>query len=376
VEQEQVVNIGLPKEVKDNEYRVGLVPAGVHALVEDGHTVWVQKRAGEGSGFQNAEYEAAGACLVDTPEQVFERSQLIVKVKEPVEEEYPRLRESQIVFSYLHLAPLPGLTQVLLDKKVTGVAYETIRDRKGTLPLLTPMSEIAGRMSVMVGAYYLQKPRGGRGVLLGGVPGVKPALVTIIGAGVVGINAAKMAMGLGAQVRMLDVDLDRLRHMDDLFFGRVETELSNYYNVAESVARADLAIGGVLIPGANAPKLVTRRMVAAMQPGSVIVDVAVDQGGCCETTRPTSHSDPVYIEEGVVHYCVTNMPGAMPRTSTLALTNATLPYVRKIAALGLKDAIEENPLLKDGVNVYRGQVTCAPVAESQNRPHRDLSELW
>jgi alanine dehydrogenase len=362
--------------VKDNEYRVGLVPAGVHALVEDGHTVWVQKRAGEGSGFQNAEYEAAGACLVDTPEQVFERSQLIVKVKEPVEEEYPRLRESQIVFSYLHLAPLPGLTQVLLDKKVTGVAYETIRDRKGTLPLLTPMSEIAGRMSVMVGAYYLQKPRGGRGVLLGGVPGVKPALVTIIGAGVVGINAAKMAMGLGAQVRMLDVDLDRLRHMDDLFFGRVETELSNYYNVAESVARADLAIGGVLIPGANAPKLVTRRMVAAMQPGSVIVDVAVDQGGCCETTRPTSHSDPVYIEEGVVHYCVTNMPGAMPRTSTLALTNATLPYVRKIAALGLKDAIEENPLLKDGVNVYRGQVTCAPVAESQNRPHRDLSELW
>lgn len=369
------MNIGLPKEVKDNEYRVGLVPAGVHALTHDGHTVWVQKSAGEGSGFQDAEYAAAGATLVDTPDQVFERSQMVVKVKEPVEQEYPRLHEGLIVFSYLHLAPLPGLTQVLLDRKVAGVAYETIQDRLGNIPLLTPMSEIAGRMSVLVGAYYLQKPRGGRGVLLGGVPGVRPSLVSIIGGGTVGINAAKMAMGLGAQVRILDIDLDRLRHLDDLFFGKVETELSNAYTIAEAVAQAELVVGGVLVIGENAPKLVTRKMLASMHPGAVIVDVAVDQGGCVETTRPTSHSDPVFTVDGIVHYCVTNMPGAMPRTSTIALTNATLPYVRKIAALGLKDAIADNPLLKDGVNVYGGQVTFAGVATSQNRPYVDLAQM-
>ncbi len=369
------MNIGLPKEVKDNEYRVGLVPAGIHALAQDGHTVWVEKGAGEGSGFQDAEYAAAGAKLVDTPDQVFERSQMVVKVKEPVEQEYPRLHEGLIVFSYLHLAPLPDLTQVLLDRKVAGVAYETIRDRSGNIPLLTPMSEIAGRMSVLVGAYYLQKPRGGRGVLLGGVPGVRPSLVSIIGGGTVGINAAKMAMGLGAQVRILDIDLDRLRHLDDLFFGKVETELSNAYTIAEAVAQAELVVGGVLVIGENAPKLVTRNMLSSMHPGAVIVDVAVDQGGCVETTRPTSHSDPVYTVDGVVHYCVTNMPGAMPRTSTIALTNATLPYVRKIAALGLKSAIADNPLLKDGVNVYEGQVTFPGVATSQNRPYVDLAEM-
>jgi alanine dehydrogenase len=369
------VNIGLPKEVKDNEYRVGLVPAGVHTLVADGHKVWVQKGAGIGSGFEDREYTEAGAVLLNSPEDVFEHSQLIVKVKEPIAEEYPRLRPGQIIFSYLHLAPLPDLTQVLLDKKVVGVAYETIHDKHGTLPLLTPMSEIAGRMSVIVGAYYLQKPRGGRGVLLGGVPGAKPATVAIIGAGTVGINAAKMAMGLGAHVRILDVDLDRLRYLDDLFFGKVETELSNTYNIAEAVTHSELVVGGVLIPGANAPKLITRKMVAAMPRAAVLVDVAVDQGGCAETTRPTSHSDPVYMEEGVLHYCVTNMPGAMPRTSTIALTNVTLPYVRRIADLGLKDAIADNPLLKDGVNVYDGHVTCAPVAESQNRPSVDLYQL-
>jgi alanine dehydrogenase len=369
------VNIGLPKEVKDNESRVGLVPAGVHALVEDGHRVWVQKTAGEGSGFQDAEYSGAGGTLVETADEVFERSELIVKVKEPVAEEYPRLKASQIVFSYLHLAPLPDLTQLLLDKKVIGVAYETITDRHGTLPLLTPMSEIAGRMSVIVGSYYLQKPRGGRGVLLGGVPGAKPATVAIVGAGTVGLNAAKMAMGLGAHVRILDVDLDRLRHLDDLFFGKIETVLSNAYTVAEAVKNAELVIGAVLIPGANAPKLITRKMVASMYPGAVIVDVAVDQGGCVETTHPTSHSDPVYMEEGVLHYCVTNMPGAMPRTSTIALTNATLPYVKKIAGLGLKGAIEDNPLLKEGVNTFDGRVTCAPVAESQNRPYADLDQM-
>lgn len=369
------MNIGLPKEVKDNEYRVGLVPAGVHALAEEGHRIFVQKRAGEGSGFQDSEYTGAGATLVDSADEVFGRSEMIVKVKEPVAEEYSRLKAGQIIFSYLHLAPLPDLTQVLLDKKVVGVAYETIPDRHGTLPLLTPMSEIAGRMSVIVGSYYLQKPRGGRGVLLGGVPGAKPATVAIVGAGTVGLNAAKMAMGLGAHVRILDIDLDRLRHLDDLFFGKIETVLSNAYTIAEAVATAELVIGAVLIPGANAPRLVTRKMVASMYPGAVIVDVAVDQGGCVETTRPTSHSDPVYIEEGVLHYCVTNMPGAMPRTSTIALTNATFPYVKKIARLGLKGAIQENRLLKDGVNTFDGRVTCLPVAESQKRPYVDLDQL-
>ena len=369
------MNIGLPKEIKDNEYRVGLVPAGVHELVEDGSAVWVEKGAGIGSGFADEEYVAAGARLVVTADEVYARSELIVKVKEPVEEEYPRLRKGQIVFGYLHLAPMPELTRVLVDKQVAGVAYETIRDEAGALPLLTPMSEIAGRMSMVVGSYFLQKPKGGRGVLLGGVPGVRPGLVVILGAGTVGINAAKMAMGMGAQVLVLDVNLNRLRHLDDLFFGRVETHLSSRFYVADAVKKADLLIGGVLVPGAAAPRVVTRKMVATMQAGSVIVDVSVDQGGCVETTRPTSHSDPVYEVDGVVHYCVTNMPGAMPRTSTIALTNATLPYARKIAALGLKGAIAENPLLEGGVNTYAGHITCQPVAESQGRPYRDLNEL-
>ena len=369
------MNIGLPKEIKDGEYRVGLVPAGVHALTEDGSTVWVEKGAGLGSGFTDREYSEAGARMVETARDVYQSCELIVKVKEPVGPEPDLLRKGQIVFSYLHLAPLADLTRLLLERHVTGVAYETIRDKHGALPLLTPMSEIAGRMSIIVGSYFLQKPHGGRGVLLGGVPGVRPALVVIIGAGVVGINATKMAMGLGAQVLILDVDLDRLRHLDDLFFGRVETHLSSTYHIAEAVRKADLLIGAVLLPGHSAPRLVTRKMLGTMAPGSVIVDVAVDQGGCIETTRPTSHSDPVYTVDGVVHYCVTNMPGAMPRTSTIALTNATIPYVRKIAVLGLKDAIEENPLLKGGVNTYAGHITCQPVAESQKLPYRDLGEL-
>ncbi|HSR53935.1 MAG TPA: alanine dehydrogenase [Acidobacteriota bacterium] len=361
--------IGLPKEVKDNESRVGMVPSGVHALVAEGHTVYVEKGAGLESGFRDEEYSSAGAELLDSADEVYLRSDMIVKVKEPVEPEYERMREGQIIFSYLHLAPLPGLTQVLLDRKVTGVAYETIPDKHGHLPLLTPMSEVAGRMSVIVGSYYLQKPRGGRGVLLGGVPGVWPARVVIIGGGTVGVNAAKMAMGLGAHVTILDVNLDRLRDLDDLFFGKIQTIYSNQYNIQKSLETADLVIGAVLIPGANAPKLVTREMIDATQPGAVAVDVAVDQGGCFETTRPTTHSDPVYEVDGVVHYCVTNMPGAMPRTSTFALTNATLPYVKKIAELGLQGAIEENPLLKDGVNTYKGHVTCQPVAEAQDREY-------
>jgi alanine dehydrogenase len=271
---------------------------------------------------------------------------------------------------------LPDLTRVLVDRKVIAVAYETITDDHGHLPLLTPMSEIAGRMATIVGTYYLQKPRGGRGVLLGGVPGVRPALVVVIGAGIVGLNATKMAMGLGAQVSVLDLDVEKLRYIDDLYFGRVETLMSNPMHVAESLKRADLAIGGVLIPGANAPKIVTREMVASMKPGSVIVDVAVDQGGCCETTRPTTHSDPVYEAHGVLHYCVTNMPGAMPRTSTRALTNVTLPYARRIAALGIDEAARQDPHLMNGINVYRGKVTCRPVSEAQGVPYTPVEHLF
>ena len=369
------MNIGLPKEVKDNEYRVGIVPAGVHALAGDGHTVFVEKGAGLGSGFSDEEYTATGATLLDTADEVFVRSDMVVKVKEPTQEEYPRLREGQILSSYLHLAPNPELTRALLDCKAIGVAYETITDGQGGLPLLAPMSEVAGRMSITVGSYYLQKTTGGRGVLLGGVPGVRPASVLIIGGGTVGINAAKMARGLGARVCIVDLDVDRLRFIDDLFLGQVNTVVSSAYSIAQLIKDADLVIGAVLIPGASAPKLITRTMISSMQPGAVIVDVAVDQGGCCETTRPTTHSEPVYTVDGIVHYCVTNMPGAMPRTSTLALTNATVPYSRQIASLGMKDAIRENPLLKDGVNVYKGQVTFEPVATSHDLPYQNLDEL-
>ncbi len=369
------MKIGLPREVKDNEYRVGLVPAGVHTLVGDGHTVFAEKDAGEGSGFGDEEYVAAGARILGTADEVWAKADMIVKVKEPVAEEYLRLRDGQIVFGYFHLAPLPDLTRELLQKRIVAVAYETITNSRGTLPLLTPMSEIAGRMATIVGTYYLQKPRGGRGVLLGGVPGVRPALVVIVGAGTVGLNAAKMAMGLGAQVSVLDVDVDKLRYIDDLYFGRVETLVSNPMHLAESLKKADLVVGGVLIPGANAPKIITEEMVRGMKPGSVIVDVAVDQGGCCATTRPTTHSDPVYERYGVLHYCVTNMPGAMPRTSTRALTNVTLPYARRIASHGLEQAVRDDPHLKNGVNVYRGKVTCRPVAEAQGIEYSPIDDL-
>lgn len=368
------MNVGLPKEIKDNEYRVGLVPAGVHALVEDHHSVFVEKGAGEGSGFSDEEFSAAGAKLVVDADELYARSELVVKVKEPIDDEWNRLREGHILFSYLHLAPLPELTRVLLERKVIAVAYETVRDKRGGLPLLTPMSEIAGRMSVIVGSYYLQKTEGGRGVLLGGVPGVRPALVVIIGGGTVGINAAKMALGQGAQVCILDIDMERLRHIDDLFFGQIETLISNTYNVTELARDADLLVGAVLIRGATAPVVITQEIVRTMRPGSVIVDVAVDQGGCCATTHPTTHSEPVYSVNGVLHYCVTNMPGAMPRTSTLALTNATLPFVSQISR-GLRDAVQDNPGLKDGINVYKGHLTCRPVAESQTLPYQKLDGL-
>jgi len=285
------------------------------------------------------------------------------------------MRDGQILFTYLHLAPAPELTKVLLDRRVTGVAYETIRLTNGSLPLLTPMSEVAGRMSIQVGAYYLQKPNGGLGELPGGVPGVPPANVVILGGGTVGTNAAKMAVGLGARVTIIDLDADRLRYLDDIFFGQIETLMSNPYNISDSVSKADLLIGGVLVVGAEAPKLVTRAMISSMKKGAVVVDVAVDQGGCCETTRPTTHSHPTYHVDGVVHYCVANMPGAVPRTSTFALTNVTLPYARKLARLGFREAVQRDPALAQGVNVYLGHVTCRPVAQSLGLPTIPLESL-
>ncbi len=367
--------IGLPKEIKDNEYRVGLTPAGVKTLRDAGHTVLVEAGAGVGSGVSDDEYRAAKGEIVETAEEVWARAEMIVKVKEPVGPEFQRLREGQLLFTYLHLAPLPELTKVMLERGVTGIAYETITNEEGHLPLLTPMSEVAGRMSIQVGAHYLQKTEGGRGVLMGGVPGVLPAKVVIIGGGVVGINATKMAVGLGANVVILDKNLDRLRYLDDVFGSRVKTLASNPYTVQEAIANADLVIGAVLIPGASAPKLVTREMLKTMQKGAVIVDVAVDQGGCIETTRPTTHSNPTFYVDDVLHYCVANMPGAVPRTSTFALTNATLPFAVKLANLGFIEAIKSDPHLKNGVNTYAGHITYRAVAESQGLPYKPIDEL-
>jgi len=369
------MRIGVPTEIKDNEYRVGMTPSGAAVLTTDGHEVCVQAGAGNGSGFADDEYKAAGATIIDGADKVFETADMIVKVKEPIEADLKRLKDGQLLFTYLHLAPVPDLTKALLDKKITGIAYETITDdRKRTLPLLTPMSEVAGRMSVHVGAYYLHKPLGGRGILLGGVPGVLPGDVVIIGGGVVGTNAAKMAAGLGARVTILDTSLERLRQLDDIFRGTVQTLASNIAHIADAVTRADLLIGGVLIPGAAAPKLVTRDMIRTMKKGSVIVDVAIDQGGCVETAHATTHSNPTYEVDGVTHYCVANMPGAVPRTSTIALTNATLPYTRRLASLGFKKAIEDAGLA-EGVNVYQGKITYKAVADSQARDYTPLQQL-
>ena len=359
--------IGVPREIKDQEARVGVTPAGAKALVEAGHTVLVETNAGAMSSFPDEEYQNAGAEIVGEAGWVWGKSDLVVKVKEPVEQEYVFFREGLVLFTYLHLAPLPGLTDKLLESKVIGIAYETVRDRQGTLPLLTPMSEVAGRMSVQVGASYLEKERGGRGILLGGVPGVPPWHVAIIGGGVVGTNAAKIALGLGAKVTLVDVNLNRLRELDDIFSGRLHTLASNSYNLAHVTREADLVIGGVLIPGATAPKIVTKHMVSRMKKGAVIVDVAIDQGGCVETARPTSHSNPSYLVDGVVHYCVTNMPGAVPHTSTLALTNSTFPYLLRIANLGAREALLKDPGLAEGLNTWLGTLTHRGVAESQQR---------
>ncbi len=367
--------IGVPKEIKDNEARVGVTPAGVKALTEAGHKVLVETQAGEQSGFPDEEYQNAGAEMVGDAGYVWGKSEMVVKVKEPIEREYVYFREGLVLFTYLHLAPVPGLTDKLLESKVIGIAYETVRDRQGTLPLLTPMSEVAGRMSVQVGASYLEKERGGRGILLGGVPGVPPAHVAIIGGGVVGTNAAKIALGFGAKVTLIDVNLNRLRELDDIFGGRLYTLASNSYNVAHVTREADLVIGGVLIPGATAPRIVTRAMVSQMKKGAVIVDVAIDQGGCVETARPTSHSNPSYVVDGVVHYCVTNMPGAVPHTSTLALTNSTFPYVLRIASLGAREALKLDAGFAEGLNTWLGKLTYRGVAESQKRPWTPAAEV-
>lgn len=357
--------VGVPKEIKKAENRVAIVPAGVETFVKAGHQVIIETTAGEGSGISDELFKKAGARIAASNREVFEKAEMIIKVKEPLPPEYPLFREGQIVFTFFHFAPVPDLTQAMLKAGIVGIAYETIEAR-GRLPLLLPMSEVAGRMSIHAGECALHKESQGRGVLLAGVPGVEPATVVIIGGGVVGTNAAKMAAGTGALVYVLDNDLDRLRYLDDIFEGEVKTVMSNRRNIERLVLKADLVIGAVLIPGARAPKLITRDMVGHMKEGAVIVDVAVDQGGCAETTHPTYLDDPTYVVDGVVHYCVANMPGAVALTSTYALTNVTLPYALKLADLGYRKALKEDPGFMKGLNVHLGKLVCRPVAEAQN----------
>lgn len=367
--------IGVPKEIKNNENRVALTPAGTEALTRAGHVVLVETGAGAGSGFDDGSYELAGGKIVSDKRRLFAEAAMIIKVKEPLAAEYELFHEGQILFTYLHLAPEPELAKALLAKKVVGIAYETIEGSNRSLPLLTPMSEVAGRMAVQIGAQFLEKHCGGKGVLLGGVPGVEPAQVVVIGGGVVGTNAAKIAVGMGARVTVIDRSGDRLNYLDDLFGGRVVTIMSNSYNIAHWVRKADLLIGAVLLPGAKAPKLVSEEMVKTMSPGSVIVDVAIDQGGSVATSdRVTTHDEPTYIKHGVVHYAVANMPGAVARTSTLALTNATLEYALAIANKGYCQAVLDNPGLAKGVNVLGGKVTYQAVADSLSLPFTPLAE--
>lgn len=362
--------IGVPKEIKISENRVGLTEAGVAQYVRDGHTVFVEKDAGVGSGITNEQYEKAGAKILETKKEVYAKADMIQKVKEPLPDEYELMKENQILYTYLHLAAEAKLTKVLCERKVKAVAYETIQPANGSLPLLTPMSEVAGRMATQIGAFYLQKDHGGKGILLGGVTGVRPGKVVIIGGGVVGTNAAKMAVGLGASVTILDVNTARLEYLDDVFQGRLMTLYSNPKNIEESVREADLVIGGVLITGHKAPTLVSKGMIASMAKGSVVVDVAVDQGGCIETCRPTSHQSPTYEIDGVTHYCVPNMPGVVPRTSTYALTNVTMKYGQMLAAMGVEDAVAKDPALRKGLNVYGGHVVYEPVARDLNMEYK------
>ncbi len=368
--------VGVAKEIKNNENRVGLTPAGAYALVRAGHKVLFSQSAGEGSGFSDEEYLAVGATKVADNAQVYAQSDIVVKVKEPLESEYALMKEGQTLFTYLHLAPNPGLTKALVAKKITGVAYETVQPADGSLPLLAPMSEVAGRMSVQVGATMLQKYNGGMGVLLGGVPGVKPANVLIVGGGVVGTNAAKMAVGLGARVTVMDVNKSRLAYLDDIFHGQVTTLISDEYGMAQNVKEADLLIGAVLVPGARAPKTVTEAMVKSMKKGACIVDVAIDQGGSIETIdHVTTHDQPCYIKHDVVHYSVANMPGAVPKTSTLALTAVTLPYLLQLANKGPEAAMLENPALRKGLNTYAGQVAYKGVADALGYACADAEAL-
>jgi alanine dehydrogenase len=371
----QSVIVGVPREVKDRENRVSVTPAGVTEYVKRGHIVLVETTAGDGSGFSDAEYATAGAEIVATHDEVFTRSDMIVKVKEPVAAEYELLRENQLLFTYLHLANDEPLTRALMERRVQAVAYETVQLSSGQLPLLQPMSEVAGRMSVQVGAHYLENTQGGRGVLLGGVPGVAEANVVVVGGGIVGTNAAQVALGMGANVTILDMNIERLRFLDQVLHGRVHTVGSNSHTIADAISQADLVIGSVLIPGKRAPKLVTAEMVRSMCPGSVMVDVAIDQGGCFETSMPTSHSNPTFLVDGVIHYCVTNMPGALPRTSTLGLANVTLPYGLALASSGLVAAVQRDPALAKGVNVLNGQVTHAGVAEAFTIPYSPIESV-
>lgn len=362
--------IGIPKEIKDNEYRVALPPNGVRELVRHGHDVVVETQAGAGSSFSDDEYVKAGATIVHTAEEAWSRAQMVLKVKEPQPQEYPFLRDDLLLFTYLHLAADEKLTHALMDSGVTGLAYETVEDAKGHLPLLQPMSEVAGRMATQICARYLEKPEGGRGILMGGIPGVKPAHVVILGAGTVGTHAAHIALGMGARVTLLDVNMERLRYLDEVMGGkgRLTTLASNETNIADAITTADAVVGGVLVTGARAPRLITRPMLSTMLKGSVIVDVAVDQGGCVETTHPTTHSDPIYFVDGVLHYGVANMPGAVPRTSSFGLANATLRYILKIADSGLNEALRGDPGLAKGLNVYQKTITHPGVADTFNLP--------
>ncbi len=362
--------VGVPKEIKISENRVGITEAGVKQFVKEGHTVIIEKDAGVGSLITNEQFEKAGAKIIDTKAEVYKKADMIMKVKEPLPDEYDLMRENQILYTYLHLAAEPKLTKVLAERKVKAVAYETIELADRSLPLLKPMSEVAGRMATQIGAYYLQRDHGGKGILMGGVTGVKPGKVTIIGGGVVGTNAAKMAMGLGANVTILDVDTARLEYLDDIFQGRAQTLFSNVKNIEESVRECDLLIGGVLITGQKAPMLVSKELVSQMSKGSVVVDVAVDQGGCIETCRPTSHQNPTFEIDGVIHYCVPNMPGVVPRTSTYALTNVTLKYGSMLAAMGVEDAVAKDKALLKGLNVYNGYVCYEPVARDLHMEYR------
>jgi alanine dehydrogenase len=367
--------IGVPKEIKNNENRVALTPAGTQELVKRGHTVYVQNNAGTGSGFSDEEYAKAGATMKQEAAEIFGLAEMIIKVKEPVEQEYKLIKKDQLVFTYFHFASYEPLAKAMVQSGAVCLAYETVERADASLPLLIPMSEVAGRMAIQEGAKYLEKPLKGRGILLGGVPGVKPAKVLILGGGVVGTNAAKIAAGMGADVTIMDLNLTRLRYLDDVMPKNVHTMVSNEYSIREMVKDHDLIVGGVLIPGAKAPKLITRDMLKTMRPGTVLVDVAVDQGGCIETCTPTTHENPTFIIDDVVHYCVANMPGAVPYTSTLALTNATLPYAIRLAGQGWKKACLETPELRNGLNVINGEVVYKAVADAFNLPYVDVKKF-